>query len=152
MTLKIVEASIVHAGIISVLHGACFEEIWNEKSINEMLNMPGMIGFLIETEEKIPQGFIMMRVAADEAEIISIGVIPAARKKGLASILLLKSIKRAAISNVAKIFFEVAEDNKAAIAFYKTFGSQIIGKRPGYYKRSSKKIDAIIYSLNIWDK
>jgi [ribosomal protein S18]-alanine N-acetyltransferase len=149
MTLKIVEASIVHAGIISVLHGACFEEIWNEKSISEMLNMPGMIGFLIETEEKIPQGFIMMRVAADEAEIISIGVIPAARKKGLASILLLKSIKRAAISNVAKIFFEVAEDNKAAIAFYKTFGSQIIGKRLGYYKRSSKKIDAIIYSLNI---
>ena len=149
MTVKIVEASIIHAGIISVLHGACFEEIWNEKTISEMLNMPGILGFLIGTEDKIPQGFIMIRVAADEAEIISIGVIPAARKKGLASLLLLKSLKSAAISNVAKIFFEVAEDNKAAIAFYETFGSQIIGKRSGYYKRPSKKVDAIVYSLNL---
>jgi len=114
--------------------------------------MPGMIGLLVGIEEGTPQGFIFMRVAADEAEIISIGVIPAARKKGLASILLLESIKRAAMSDVVKIFFEVAEDNKTAMAFYETFGFQIIGKRLGYYKRSSKKLDAIVYSLNILDK
>ena len=152
MTSEIVEASIVHGGIISVLHGACFEETWNEKAITEILNMPGIIGLLVGIKEEIPQGFILMRVAADEAEIISIGVIPAARKKGLASILLLESIKRAAMSDVVKIIFEVAEDNKAAIAFYETFGFQVIGKRPGYYKRSSKKLDAIVYSLNILDK
>ena len=83
---KDIEASIVHGGIISVLHGACFERDWNEKAITEILNMSGMIGLLVGIEEGTPQGFILMRVAADEAEIISIGVIPAARKKGLASI------------------------------------------------------------------
>ena len=56
------------------------------------------------------------------------------------------------MSDVVKIFFEVAEDNKTAMAFYETFGFQIIGKRLGYYKRSSKKLDAIVYSLNILDK
>jgi ribosomal-protein-alanine N-acetyltransferase len=149
MTAKIVEASIVHAGVISVLHGACFEEVWNEKSINEILNMAGTTGLLIGADVETPQGFILFRVAADEAEIISIGVIPAARKNGLARILLQTSIIEAARKDAAKMFFEVAADNKTARAFYETVGFEIIGKRPRYYNRSSEKLDAIIYSLNI---
>ena len=152
MTAKIVEASIVHAGVISVLHGACFEEIWNEKSISEVLNMAGMTGLLIGDSVEAPQGFILFRTAADEAEIISIGVIPAVRKNGLAKMLLRASIKGAARMGAAKISFEVAVDNIAARAFYKMAGFKIIGKRPGYYNRSSEKLDAIIYSLDISDK
>ena len=142
----------VHSEIISSLHGACFKEIWNEKSISEILKMVGAIGFIISTEEERPEGFILLRVTADEAEIISIGVIPAARKKGLASRLLKKSIESAILNKTTKMFIEVAENNKAAISLYKTFGFRSIGKRPGYYKRSTKKLDAIIYSLNITDK
>ena len=152
MTAKVVEASIVHAGVISVLHGACFEEAWNEKSISEVLNMAGTTGLLVGAEMEKPLGFILFRVAADEAEVLSIGVIPAARKNGLASILLQASIKVAAKRGVAKMFFEVAADNTAARAFYESVGFEIIGKRPGYYNRSSEKLDAIIYSLDISDK
>jgi ribosomal-protein-alanine N-acetyltransferase len=152
MTAKIIEASICHAEVIAVLHKACFREIWNERSIAEILKMAGAIGLLIGANKKRPQGFILLRVAADEAEIISIGVVPEARKKGLASTLLLESIKRAVMSNAIKMLFEVAEDNNAARAFYEKFGFQIIGRRPGYYRRSSKNLDALIYSLNISDK
>jgi ribosomal-protein-alanine N-acetyltransferase len=114
--------------------------------------MVGTVGFLISTEEDRPEGFILLRVTADEAEIISIGVVPAARKKGLASRLLKKSIESASLRNAKKLFIEVAEDNKIAIAFYKTFGFRSIGKRPRYYERSSKNLDAILFSLNISDK
>ena len=152
MTAKIIEASICHAEVIAVLHKACFREIWNERSIAEILKMAGAIGLLIGANKRGPQGFILLRVAAEEAEIISIGVAPEARKNGLASILLLESIKRAVMSNAIKMLFEVAEDNNAARAFYEKFGFQIIGRRPGYYRRSLKKQDALIYSLNISDK
>ena len=152
MTAKITEASIVHVGVISVLHGACFEEVWNEKSISEVLNMAGTTGLLVGAEMETPQGFILFRVAADEAEVLSIGVIPAARKNGLASILLQASIKVAAKRGVAKMFFEVAVDNSAARALYESVGFKIIGKRPGYYNRSSEKLDAIIYNLHISNK
>lgn len=149
---NIVKASMIHTEIISSLHSACFKEFWNEKSISEILNMAGVIGFIISTGNEKPEGFILLRAMADEAEIISIGVIPTARKKGLASALLKKSIESAAVRDATKIFIEVAENNKAAIAFYETFGFKIVGKRPGYYKRSIKKEDAIIYSFNITNR
>jgi len=152
MTARIIEVSIVHARVISVLHGACFEEAWNEKSICEVLNMAGTTGFIAGADVETPQGFILFRVAADEAEIISIGVIPAARKNGLAKILLRASIKGAAMRGAAKMFLEVATDNTAARALYETARFRIIGKRPGYYDRASGKLDAIVYSLNILDK
>ena len=149
MTAKIVEASIAHARVISVLHGACFEETWSEKSISEVLSMAGTTGLLIGADLETPQGFILFRVASDEAEIISIGVIPAARKNGLAKMLLRASIRGAVIRDAVKMFFEVAVDNVAARAFYETAGFEVIGKRSGYYDRPSKRVDAIIYSLNI---
>jgi ribosomal-protein-alanine N-acetyltransferase len=152
MTVKIVEASIVHAGVISVLHRACFEETWNEKSISKILNMAGTTGLLISADVETPQGFILFRVAADEAEIISIGVIPAACKNGLAGILLQASIEAAGKRDATKMFLEVAADNTAARTFYEKAGFKIAGKRPGYYVRASGKLHAIIYSLNITGK
>jgi ribosomal-protein-alanine N-acetyltransferase len=152
MTANIIEASIIHARVISILHGACFEEGWNEKSISEVLNMAGTTGFIVGADAETPQGFILFRVAAGEAEIISIGVIPAARKNGLAKILLRASIEGAAMRDAAKMFLEVATNNTAARALYETAKFKIIGKRPGYYDRASEKLDAIIYSLNILDK
>jgi ribosomal-protein-alanine N-acetyltransferase len=151
MMENIVEVSKFHAGIISVMHEACFEETWNEKSVSKILNMAGTIGLITGAEKERPQAFILLRVAADEAEIISIGVIPTARKKGLASTLLLEAIKRAAIRNAKKMFFEVAHDNTGARALYEKFEFQIVGKRPKYYTRLLKKVDAVIYKLNISD-
>ena len=149
MTVKVVEANLCHAGIIAVLHKDCFEETWNEESICEILKMAGAIGFLIWAKNTRPQGFILLRVAADEAEIISIGIVPEARQKGLAGILLQEAIKRVLVSNATKMLFEVAENNVAARAFYEKFGFQVVGRRSGYYRQSSKKLDAIIYSLKL---
>jgi len=149
MTAKIVEAGIVHAPVISLLHGACFKETWNEKSISEILNMAGTTGLLIGADVETPQGFILFRVAAHEAEIISIGVIPTARKKGLAQLLLQASIDAAGKRDAVKMFLEVAADNTAARTFYEKAGFEITGKRPGYYGRASGRLDAIIYAVNI---
>ena len=147
-----IEAHLCHAGVIAAIHRVCFEESWNEKSIAEILKMAGAIGLLVCAKNKRPKGFILLRIAADEAEIISIGIVPESRQKGFASILLQKAIKLVVMSNVIKMLFEVAEDNIAARALYEKFGFQIVGRRSGYYRHSSKKkLDAIIYSLNISD-
>ena len=150
MTVKVVDANFYHAGVIAVLHRVCFEDAWNEESIGEILNMAGAIGLLVWAKKTRPQGFILLRVAADEAEIISIGVIPEARQKGLASILIKEAIKRVLMSNATKMLFEVAENNVAARAFYEKFGFKIVGRRSGYYRQSSKKnLDALVYSLKL---
>ena len=85
-------------------------------------------------------GFVVWRVVADEAEIITIGVHPDARKSGIASAMLAiieNDIKK---RGGKKIFLEVAENNEPARKLYEANGYKKIGVRPKYYDG----IDAIL--------
>lgn len=85
-------------------------------------------------------GFVVWRVVADEAEIITIGVHPDTRKSGIASAMLAiieNDIKK---RGGKKIFLEVAENNEPARKLYEANGYKKIGIRPKYYDG----IDAIL--------
>ncbi|MCL2538036.1 MAG: ribosomal protein S18-alanine N-acetyltransferase [Alphaproteobacteria bacterium] len=85
-------------------------------------------------------GFIVFRCAADECEIITIGVAPYARGTGVASTLLHLMENDLKNKNIKKIFLEAADDNQPARALYKKHGYKQIGVRPKYYD----DIDAIV--------
>lgn len=85
-------------------------------------------------------GFAVWRVVADEAEIITIGVHPDARKNGIASAMLTLIEDDVKKHGGNKIFLEVAENNTAARALYEVNGYKQIGTRPKYYD----EIDAIL--------
>ncbi len=85
-------------------------------------------------------GFIIYRVVADEAEIITIGVAPAARRGGIAAAMIEIAAADAKKRGAKKMFLEVARDNAAAIALYSRAGFSEIGVRPKYYDG----IDAIL--------
>ncbi len=85
-------------------------------------------------------GFVVWRVVADEAEIITIGVHPDARKAGIASAMLAIIEADAKKRGATKMFLEVAENNYPARALYQHNGYVQIGIRPKYYDG----IDAIL--------
>lgn len=90
-------------------------------------------------------GFVVWRVVADEAEIITIGVHPDARKSGIASAMLViieNDIKK---RGGKKIFLEVAENNEPARKLYEANGYKKIGIRPKYYDG----IDAIMMDKDL---
>ena len=78
-------------------------------------------------------GFIVYRQTLDEAEIITIGVHPEARRTGIASAMLgiVEGILQK--NGVKSIFLEVAENNRPARTLYENNGYQQIGIRPKYY-------------------
>lgn len=78
-------------------------------------------------------GFVVWRVVADEAEIITIGVHPDARKSGIASAMLTLVENDVRKRGGKKLFLEVAENNIAAIKLYTTNGFKQIAVRPKYY-------------------
>lgn len=84
------------------------------------------------------QGFIVWRCAADECEVITIGVAPESRGQGIATAML--GIMEKQLVGIKKIFLEVASDNAAGRKLYENNGYSEIGIRPGYYDG----IDAII--------
>lgn len=78
-------------------------------------------------------GFIVYRVVSDEAEIITIGVAPNARRTGIAAAMLGIAEGDAKRRGATKMFLEVAADNSPARALYTNAGYTEIGTRPKYY-------------------
>jgi ribosomal-protein-alanine N-acetyltransferase len=81
-------------------------------------------------------GFILSRLAAGEAEILSVAVAPARRGKGLARRLLDLHLRRLAGLSVRAVFLEVDEDNEPARRLYRRAGFREVGRRPGYYPQA----------------
>ncbi|MBR5625663.1 MAG: ribosomal protein S18-alanine N-acetyltransferase [Alphaproteobacteria bacterium] len=90
-------------------------------------------------------GFIVWRTVADEAEIISIGVAPDARRAGIAAAMLGIMENELKKNGIKSIFLEVAEDNLPARQLYKNNGYNEIGIRPKYYDG----IDAIMMKKDL---
>ena len=90
-------------------------------------------------------GFIVYRCVADEAEIITIGVAPAARRNGIGSAMLCIIEKNVKNQGVNKIFLEVASTNTAGQKLYKNNGYKVVGIRPKYYDG----VDAILMSKDL---
>ena len=84
---------------------------------------------------------ILARVAADEAEILTLAVHPERRRHGLGSALLGAAVDRAIASGARSMFLEVAVTNKAARALYAAHGFVEAGLRRRYY---SDGTDALI--------
>lgn len=123
-----------HAETLAALHHISFAAPWSAKAMAELMALPGSFGFLAQDETGSPQGFILCRVAADEAEILTFMVLPPWRRKGIASLLLAQAIQEARDKGAASLFLETAVTNQAAIALYEKDGFVIVGKRPRYYE------------------
>ncbi len=128
---------------LAVLHAEAFETPWDADSLSALLASPGV--FAIEE----PDGFILIRVVADEAEILTLAVRPSARRGGLGRRLVEAAVVRAAALGAERMFLEVAEDNAAARALYARTGFTEAGRRRGYYARpDGSREDALVLALN----
>ena len=128
---------------LAALHAEAFDTPWDAASLSALLASPGV--FAVEQ----PDGFILIRVVADEAEILTLAVRPAARRSGLGGRLVEAAVVRAAALGAERMFLEVAEDNVAARALYARAGFHQAGRRRSYYARSDgSREDALILALN----
>lgn len=135
----------------SRLHGLGFtpfgEREWTRQDIAELLASPGVRGCLLEGKKGVA-GFVLWRVAADEAELLTIAVHPDERRRGGGSVLLEAAIEAARDAGAVAMLLEVGEDNQAARGLYDRRGFSTVGRRPAYYQRGvNPKADAVIMRL-----
>jgi len=119
--------------VVAALHAECFAEAWSAGSIAALLAAPGAFG-LVAVIDGAPAGFILIRAAGDEAEILSLGVAPPQRRRGLARRLLEAALDRLGRTSARRLLLEVAEDNAAARRLYEAAGFSPVGRRPDYYR------------------
>jgi ribosomal-protein-alanine N-acetyltransferase len=87
--------------------------------------------------------FLVAHRIEREWELENIAVAPAARRRGLATMLIQELFRRARENNSNSIFLEVRESNQLAQALYEKLGFAKSGLRNGYYQ--SPPEDAILY-------
>lgn len=93
-------------------------------------------------------GYALVRRAADEAELISIGVVPALRGRGLGGALGREALTILKARDARRVFLEVGVNNAPAIALYRALGFRRKGARKGYYRRKNgEPEDALIMNL-----
>lgn len=86
-------------------------------------------------------GWAGVRVIGDTAEILTVGVLPAARRRGIARVLLADLLAAAVRRGATDAYLEVRVDNAPARALYRQNGFDEVGVRRGYYARG--RVDGV---------
>jgi ribosomal-protein-alanine N-acetyltransferase len=120
------------AAAIAVVHAASFQRGWSEEEIRRVLLDRAVVGHSA-TAGRALIGFVLSRLAADEAEILSVAIDPAWRGRGLSRPLLDLHLRRLAGLGARAVFLEVGEQNIPARRLYEGAGFREVGKRQSYY-------------------
>jgi ribosomal-protein-alanine N-acetyltransferase len=126
------EATPRDAAAIATLHGKSFHRGWSDGELESLLLDRNVIAHRAMVGNGLV-GFILSRLAIDEAEILSVAIVPARRGRGLSRRLLDLHLRRLAGIGVHRVFLEVDEGNIPARRLYARAGFHDVGRREAYY-------------------
>ena len=129
---------------LSAMHLAAFpEDPWDAAALERILALSGGFGYLAWLGDA-PAGFILARDLGGEVEILSLGVLPAWRRRGIGRALMDSLVAEAERRRAGSLVLEVATENAPARLLYAARGFVQVGRRPRYYRRADGRADALI--------
>ena len=132
------------AARLAQLHGASFHRGWGEAEFEGMLTERNTLVHRLRAGREVI-GFAVSRMAADEAEILSIAVADSHRGRGLSRNLLLTHLGHLAGRGVRTVFLEVEENNQPARRLYDRTGFAVAGRRERYYREpNGEQLNAVL--------
>jgi [ribosomal protein S18]-alanine N-acetyltransferase len=126
------------AETLAAVHAQAFTASWTARQIADLIERPEVFGLAV------PGGFILLRAMAGEAEVLTLAVARAQRRRGIGRDLLAAGMTAAQSAGAQAVFLEVAADNDAAIALYEEAGFSRVGRRRAYYSRAGGAMDALV--------
>jgi len=137
------EAGPRDAAALAALHATAFQRGWSEDEVEHLLLDRQVVAHRAMDGHALA-GFILSRMAAGEAEILSLAVAQRWRGRGLGGRLLELHVRRLAGLGVAAVYLEVEDGNRPAIRLYGRAGFREVGRRPGYYTQQSGALAAAL--------
>jgi [ribosomal protein S18]-alanine N-acetyltransferase len=133
------------AEIMAAIHAAAFARSWDAASMARFLAAPCCLTLLAASNPgSQAEGLLIARSTGEEAELLTLAVVPACRGRGIARALLEAAISALGTAGAKQLFLEVDEANAPAVHLYQALGAIVIGRRPRYYEHGA---DAVIFSL-----
>lgn len=147
MSVRLVNGSVAELDALAAISVDAFDprfgEAWSAAQLRGTLQQSGS-WLRLACRDDAMVGFSLCRLIVDEAELLLIAVVPAARGGGIGSRLLAAAIDDAQDRGVSEIFLEMRDGNAAALALYRSQGFAEVGRRRDYYRGAdSLRFDAI---------
>ena len=121
----------------AAIHAASFAHGWSPAEFETLLSSKTTLGVAaLDHASEALRGFSLTRLAADEAEILTIAVHGDYRNRGIGRALLIDHALRLTAAHVQSLFLEVERENLPAIALYSRLGFREVGQRSGYYRKA----------------
>jgi ribosomal-protein-alanine N-acetyltransferase len=137
---EIEPASVSDARALADLHREDFVRPWTDGEFATLLEQSAVFGFIARESGNpaaAPGGFVLARLAADEAEILTVAVASSLRRRGIGRRLMEAVLRHLHRERAATLFLEVDSRNAAAIALYLGLGFRRAGMRPDYYETAA---------------
>jgi len=124
-----------HAASCAALHPQGFAHPWKAHEFESLISAANVVadGAFIDGELA---GVCLSRYAAGEAEVLTLIVDEAHRRKGLAKALMQRQSAHLETLGVTEWFLEVETTNLAALMLYQNFKFNKVGERPAYYRHA----------------
>jgi ribosomal-protein-alanine N-acetyltransferase len=151
--MELIPAARIHCAVLAGMHKICFADHWSEDAFAQSLAQPDTFGIIAVANQSLtpslgdsgPAGMVLWRITVDEAEILTIAVLPPFRRSGLGLHLLQSALLEIRQTPASVLFLEVADNNLAAQALYNKQGFTQVGRRKGYYANT----DALVMRLDL---
>ena len=145
--VRLRSATAADAQACAKLHAQLLEPAWDCASFASLLIQPAVLGFVAQVSAAQTVGLIVGQVAADEAEVLTLGVLTEARRQGIATRLIKALAEAARVAGARVMYLEVAAENTAGLALYRTLQFQERGRRKGYYVTANGvSVDAVTFA------
>jgi ribosomal-protein-alanine N-acetyltransferase len=144
----VITAGPAHAVACAAIHEAAFPagEAWSPAAFADLLASPGVHGLIDPGACDGGGGLILVRRAADEAEILTLATMPEARRQGIGRRMLAAALTWAKEAGARRVFLEVSDANAPARALYAAAGFTACGRRRRYYADGS---DALVLQISL---
>lgn len=131
-TLAICRAGPADARLLAALELACASSPMSQASLEQELANSDR-AYFVALDDVAAVGYIGVAVLVDEGHVMTIGVVAAKRRRGVAGELLRAATAWLHARDVTQLTLEVRHDNTAARALYEAWGFVAEGIRPRYY-------------------
>jgi ribosomal-protein-alanine N-acetyltransferase len=136
-TVSTRRADVLDCLALAEIHASAFKRGWSDAEFEALLLQVGVHAVIAHYRnalgKRIPAGFILYRLIGDEAEILSVAVTPACRRRGIGRALLEDALRHLYREGARSIHLEVEDSNAAAIGLYRGVEFRESGRRAGYY-------------------
>ena len=130
----VVEA--MQLGDVSAVHEIerlSFSTPWPAYAFEQELRGNRLARYVVARAGERVVGFTGVWLMVDEAHITTFGVHPDWRRQGIGRQLLLSVVDLAVTLHARRMTLEVRASNDAAQTLYRSFGFEVVGRRPRYY-------------------